>query len=441
MNKKNQTIYLIRIILIGLSAKCISILSKILMNRFLGVEAMGLFSLINPLVVLLISLSSLSLPSAIATLISKHPNKDKKILISSFVIFLFLSLFLMIITYFLEDIITQKIFKNNDIIYCLRASLLMIPLTSLSAIIKGYFLGKGEVKLTSSSQIFEESGRLLFLLLVLYLTNDISSPIKASFAIFSLACGEIFQINYMLFSSNINKRNILATFKRNIVYAKDEIRPILNISLPLTFSRLIGSVTYFFEPLIFTNTMLKLGASQTQITQDYGILSSYVMPLLFMPSFISVILSNFLLPNMGKMISKNNHKSAINLFYKITFISLFIGFFINSIFFIFSKNILCFLYDEPIGETIMKSLSFPFIIYYIETPIIAALNIYELNKKTLISTIISCITRLVLLSPLISRFGVIGVSYATILSVLVDISFNLFFLFKFFKRKNINFIN
>ena len=89
----------------------------------------------------------------------------------------------------------------------------------------------------------------------------------------------------------------------------------------------------------------------------------------------------------------------------------------------------------------MKSLAFPFVIYYIETPIIAALNIYELNKKTLISTIISSIFRLILLSPLISKFGVVGISYATLISVLIDISMNLFFLFSFIKRKKINFIN
>ena len=74
MKKKNQTFYLLSVILLGLRAKLISLLSKIIMNRELGVQAMGLFSLINPFLILLISLSNLSLPNAIATLISKYPN-------------------------------------------------------------------------------------------------------------------------------------------------------------------------------------------------------------------------------------------------------------------------------------------------------------------------------------------------------------------------------
>lgn len=441
MKKKNQTFYLLNVLLLGLRAKFISLLSKILMNRELGVEAMGLFSLVNPLVVLLISLSNLSLPNAIATLISKNPKKDKVILISAFSIFIVLSLSLMTFTLFLDQFISVNILKNKDVIYCIRASLLMIPLTSLSAIIKGYFLGKGEISLTSSSQTYEEAGRLLFILLIIFLCKDTSTPIKASFAIYSLAFGEIFQIGYMILFSSTNKKNILPEFKRSFMHSKEEIRPLLNISIPLTLSRLVGSITYFLEPILFTNIMIKNSVTIQQITIDYGILSSYVMPLLLMPSFISVSLSNYLIPNMGKLISEKRDKEAIKLFAKISIICLFIGFLISLFFFIFSDFILNFLYGNTQGNFIIKVLCFPFIIFYVETPIIAILNIYELSKNTFISTVISSICRIILLIPLVSKFGVIGVSFATIISVIIDITLNLFFLIRFFKRNNIKLID
>ncbi len=441
MKKKNQTLYLLQVIFLGLHAKFISLLSKILMNRELGVEAMGLFSLVNPLVVLLISLSNLSLPNAIATLISKNPKKDKVILISSFSIFSILSISLMILTFFLDNFISIKILKNIDVIHCIHASLLMIPLTSLSAIIKGYFLGKGQISLTSASQTYEECGRLLFIILIMYLYKDATTPIKASFAIYSLAFGEIFQIGYMVLFSSINKNNIIPSFKRYFHQSKEEIRPLLNISIPLTLSRLVGSITYFLEPIIFTNVMINNGYSLKQITIDYGILSSYVMPLLLMPSFISVSLSNYLLPNLGKLISKKQNKSAINLFLKIGTFSLLIGILISFFFYFFSDFLLMFLYGNTHGKELIKTLCFPFIIYYIETPIISLLNIYELSKKSFISTLVSSLIRILLLFPFTNIFGIIGVSYSTIISVIVDIFMNLFFLLQFFKRNNIQFIN
>ena len=317
----------------------------------------------------------------------------------------------------------------------------MIPLTSLSAIIKGYFLGKGEISLTSSSQTYEEAGRLLFILIIVILYRDVSTPVKASFAIYSLAFGEIFQISYMVLFSSINKRNILLEFKRNYIDSKQEIKPLLNISIPLTLSRLVGSITYFLEPIIFTSVMLKNNYSITQITVDYGILSSYVMPLLLMPSFISVSLSNYLIPNMGELIRKKKDKDAIKLCSKISFICLFIGFIISIFFFIFSDILLSFLYDNTDGSLLIKTLCFPFIIFYIETPIIALLNIYELSKKSFVSTVISSIVRIVFLFPLVNKFGIFGVSFATLISVFVDISLNLIFIFFFFKRNNIKFIN
>lgn len=441
MSKKNQTLYLVNILFLGIRAKFISLLSKIIMNRELGVEAMGIFSLVNPLIVLLISLSNLSLPSAVATLISKHPKKEKKILISSFIIFLVLSITLMIITFFLEDFIAIKILRNIDALYCIRASLIMIPLTGLSAIIKGYFLGKGEVSLTSSSQTYEEAGRLLFIILIIYFYSTSPSSIKASFAVFSLAFGEIFQIGYMVLFSSINKKNILSTFKRNLKDSKEEIKPILNISIPLTLARLVGSITYFLEPIIFTNIMLRNGYSTEYLTIEYGILSSYVMPILFMPSFISTTLGNYLLPNMGKLIAKNKYKDSIKLLLKIIIICSIIGLLIALFLLIFADKILILLYGNIIGLNYLKILCFPFIIYYIETPIIIALNIFELSKKSFISTCLSSICRLIFLFPFVIKFGVIGVSFATILSVIIDVVLNCIFLIKFFVRNNIKIFN
>ena len=441
MKKKNQTIYLVSVIFLGLRAKFISLLSKIIMNRELGVEAMGLFSLVNPFIVLLISLSNLSLPSAIATLISKNPKKDKLILISGFSIFTILSIGLMLITFLCDNFIATSILKNKDAIYCIRASLIMIPLTGLSALIKGYFLGKGEISLTSSSQTYEEAGRLLFIILIVMIYKNSIIPIKASFAVYSLAFGEIFQISYMVFFSSINKQNIIPSFKRHLMESRNEIRPLLNISIPLTLSRLVGSITYFFEPIIFTRIMLNNGSTLQNLTIEYGILSSYVMPLLFMPSFISVAFGNYLLPNMGNLVSSSKHKDALHLLFKITIICLFIGLFISIFFLIFGKILLQFLYGNTLGLEYLKILCFPFIIYYIETPIISSLNIYDLSKKSFISTLISSIIRLVLMIPLVKYFGVLGISFATIIGVIIDISLNLFFLFFFFKRNKIKIID
>ena len=72
MNKKNQFVLLIEVLLIAMFAKLLSLSTKIIMTRELGVEAMSLFSLVNPLILLLLTLSSLSLQNSIGSIIAKN---------------------------------------------------------------------------------------------------------------------------------------------------------------------------------------------------------------------------------------------------------------------------------------------------------------------------------------------------------------------------------
>ena len=439
MNKKNISFHLISILAIGVSAKCISLISRMILTRFLGQEAIGIYSLVNPILVLILTLSSFSLPTAVATLISKGEGKAKTIIYSAFTIIVLLSLFLMFLLLLLSDLISNEILFNSKTEACIIASLFIIPLTSISAIIKGYFLGSNEIELASYSQVFEEAGRLLFILLCSYLFTNASVEAKASFAVFALGVGEIFQISSMLFFCKRTYKSKLCAFikTKNIPFQSNEL---IKISFPLTIAKLIGSLTYCLEPIIFTHLMSNNSFSSSYIAIEYGIINSYVMPLLLIPSFISLSLSNYLLPNIGKCMKEKNYAKARNILLKILIISLTIGIIISCIFMFFGETILNIVYGEEIGLSYLRKITFFFIIYYIETPIITALSVCSLSSKSLFSTIVSSIIRIISLIIFIPRFHVMGIAISTLLSIYVDVSLNFFFLNAFFKRNNVKLI-
>ena len=439
MNKKNISFHLISILAIGVSAKCISLISRMILTRFLGQEAIGIYSLVNPILVLILTLSSFSLPTAVATLISKGEGKAKTIIYSAFTIVVLLSLFLMFLLLLLSDLISNEILFNSKTKACIIASLFIIPLTSISAIIKGYFLGSNEIELASYSQVFEEAGRLLFILLCSYLFTNASVEAKASFAVFALGVGEIFQISSMLFFCKRTYKSKLCAFikTKNIPFQSNEL---IKISFPLTIAKLIGSLTYCLEPIIFTHLMSNNSFSSSYIAIEYGIINSYVMPLLLIPSFISLSLSNYLLPNIGKCMKEKNYTKARTILLKILIISLTIGIIISCIFMFFGETILNIVYGEEIGLSYLRKITFFFIIYYIETPIITALSVCSLSSKSLFSTIVSSIIRIISLIIFIPRFHVMGIAISTLLSIYVDVSLNIFFLNAFFKRNNVKLI-
>lgn len=435
MKKKNLLVVLVNILFIGLFAKGLSIVSKIIMTRSFGLEAISIFSMINPMLVLVLTLSNLSLPTVIATLISKNRKKCTSIIISSFSLCIVLCLSLMIIVNIFTPFISSSLLHSEKVIPCLRAFILLIPLTSISSIIKGYFLGIGEIKLTSVAQVFEESGRLLFILIAIYLFTNQNDEFKASLCVYSLCLGEVFQMGaHIIFSSNkIYKkvRYILQEFTRKENYHLQEI---ISFSLPLTTARLVGSLTYFFEPIILMGILIKKGQDATSITCEYGLLSSFIMPLLLMPGFLSTTLSNYLLPKMGNLIGKKEYKEAKNLFIKILTISLVIGIGISSLFFLFPSFILKVVYSLEEGSASLKALSFPFVVFYIESIILAAMNALSLSKEAFISTFTSSLLRIISLFIFVDKIGTFGVALATLVSVYTDVSMNLFFVLRSFRN-------
>ena len=64
-----------------------------------------------------------------------------------------------------------------------------------------------------------------------------------------------------------NKKINIDDFK----FDKKIMKDVLDISLPSTGSRLIGSISYFFEPIILTFIMLHIGYENNYITSEYGI--------------------------------------------------------------------------------------------------------------------------------------------------------------------------
>lgn len=428
MKKKSAIKTIITLLELGFVAKLLSTIARILMTREMGVDAMGLYQLANPCMLLVITISQFGLPTAMATLVSRHPNKAKKLLISGLFIAFIIAVLMMILTIALAPTISNNVLKNPNITLTLYALALLIPLVSLSAIIKGFFLGLNEIELTSTSTICEEVGRVLFIIFFLHYFVE-NGPSYASFgAMLGVCIGEIFQTLYMVLFNDKKlflRLNEIASLrsKGNL----SETKNIVKLSLPLTLSRLIGSITYFLESIIITNLMLKYGASINQITHDYGILSGYVMPLLLMPGFFATAFGNYLLPNMSKDIGTNHIISAQKKFKKITLFSLLTGIFFTIIFMVFGDKIMLILYGSDEGFELIRILAVPFIIYYIEAPIVSSMHALNLTTKAFYATTISCIVRIILLLVLTRPLQITAVAVATIFAVFIDVIINGYF--------------
>lgn len=435
MTKKNVWKTFLPIFIVSIIAKGFSLLSKITLTATLGLKSMTLFGLINPLIVLIITLASFSLPNVLSCLIASHPEKGRKYVLTSFFFVFFHAIFLSFLLVTCADFIAEVFFKNPDASYAIASLSFLIPIVSISSLIKGYFLGSREVVLTTSSQLFEEGSRLIFNLFFVSLLLQQDTAKNASLCVISMAIGEVFQIIFLLlFADKKYEKRYKKFFNKEKVEWLDTGKEMMKMALPMTLSKIVGSLTYCLEPMIVM-TLLSTSSDKDTITFQYGILSSYVMPMLLLPGFFSLALSNYLLPHLANAYEKKEYQKSKKLLKNILLICSAIGIFFSLTFFFFGGDFLNLLYHTQEGAKEIRLLAIPFFIYYLETPLTTAMNAMKMPSKAFRATVISSILRIVLLFLLMRKFHVFAVALATFVSCFFNVLLNSIDIVKAFHRQ------
>ena len=87
---------------------------------------------------------------------------------------------------------------------------------------------------------------------------------------------------------------------------------VLGTALPTTLTRIIGTISFFFEPIILTYVLSLNGYSTNYIVTQYGVINGFVMPILLLPGFFTNAISNALLPVISREYSKKNYNYHVS---------------------------------------------------------------------------------------------------------------------------------
>lgn len=425
------------LLFVGFITKVLSTLGRISTARTIGQESMGIYMLVMPTAVFFINIIQLSLPTCINKLIAQNPNKAKNIIITSSILSLIINSIFMILIISFAPFIATNILKNEKTLYAINALALLIPLISLGGLIKGYYAGIGKIEITAYSQISEEIARIAFILLFGGYFLKGGEMYGAYAAILSLCVGEVFSLTHMIIALKNLKMKTKKLFFGILNEEHLETKDILNMALPLTGGKFIGSIAYMLEPIIITNVLLKAGMSNDMITLEYGILSGYAMPLLLMPGFFANAFGRVLLQPMTTAISNNNKKEAKKLFTSLSLSSLIVGTVFSIIMFIFPNQLMTILYGNTDGSIYVRLFSIPFILYYLESPFISAMTALGKTKQIMFYDVLASAFRILLLFILLPILKMFGVALATSISFITVVVIFGVIITKELNKKNI----
>lgn len=408
--KKNKFIISTLILIIGgFITKILGMVIKIVMTRLVGTEGIGLYMLINPTFMLFIAICTLGLPTAISKLVSEEKRNNKKLVFSAISISIIINIIIMFTIIFSSKFISNTLLHDNRTYYPILAIALVLPFISISSILRGYFFGKQKTLPHVISNITEDITRLISIILFVpfFITKGLEFAVM--FLILSNIISELTSILILFF---FLPKNFKLT-KNDITPNLNNIKDILEISLPSTGSRLIGCIGMFLEPIILT---FFLG---NKIVNDYGILNGYVMPLILLPSFFTSAISQALLPIVSNAYSNNNKKYVFKKIKQAIFYSLIIGIPATLIFVLIPQIPLNLIYNTNEGITYIKFLSPICLLHYIQSPLTSSLQAIGKSKSAMNGTLIGMILRtLTLIFLCFINFGIWSLIIASSINII-----------------------
>lgn len=415
---KNSKFVQSTIILIigGLITKILGMFIKIITTRLIGTEGIGLYMLITPTFTLLIALAQLGFPVAISKLVAEDKNNNKNLVFSIIPISLMINLILILLLIILSPIISNNLLHEPRTQLAIIGMAFVLPFISISSIVRGYFFGKEKMVPHVVSNICEDIIRIVIIIIGIPIFIKKGLDYAIFFLIISNIVSEITSILILFFFLPKN----FSISKKDFKPIKKDIKNIFSISIPTTGSRLIGNIGYFFEPIILTSTLLYVGYDNSFIINEYGIISGYVIPLLLLPSFFTMAISQALIPVISKAYSNNNLKYAKGKIKQAILFSLMIGIPITILFEIIPEIPLKFIYNTTEGVNYLRILAPICLMQYIQSPLASSLQAMGKAKIAMNATLIGIIIRTSLLFILsMLKIGMWGLIIATGVNILV----------------------
>ena len=412
--KKNKFIKSSIILIIGgMITKILGMFVKIVLTRSIGTDTLGLYSLISPTYLLLISISGMGLTTALNVLISSNKYNTKNIMFYSLIISLTIDIFIMIFLILFSNFIAATLLHNKILYIPLLSIGFVLPFITISNIFRSYFFSKERMLPHVISNILEDLIKLLLIMFFIKLFINNKSNVL-SFIILINVFSELSSIIIFLFCFP----NFKIT-KKDLKFNKSNIKSILKIAIPTTISRLIGSITYFLEPIILTYFLSKIGYSNEYIINEYGIINGYILPVLLLPSFLTNAIAQALIPSISSYYTNkkiDKLKRRINQALSISFI---LGILFTIIYLFFAKNILYLMFHTYEGINYIYILTPIFMFHYLEQPLLSTLQAMNKAKINMIISLINMIIRTVGLIILCNfKIGMLSLVIALSLNII-----------------------
>ncbi|WP_245243549.1 stage V sporulation protein B, partial [Mesobacillus selenatarsenatis] len=298
----------------------------------------------------------------------------------------------------------------------------IVPIVAVSSVLRGYFQGRQNMRPSAISQVIEQLVRITLIAVLTKTFMPYGIEYAAAGAMIASVIGELISLIYLMTTFKLRKSfRLRKNFFQFVNSGKSTFNDLMKIALPTTGSRLIGSVSWFFEPIVVAHSLAIAGVAAVAATKQYGALTGFAMPLLLLPSFITYSLSTSLVPAISEANSQKKMRVIEHLLQQSLRFSLLTGGLAIVVLYVLAEPLMTLMYGTSNGSQFIKLMAPFFLFYYFQGPLQAALQALDLARAAMINSLIGNLAKTAVIFLLASQpaFGINGVALGMVMGIVL----------------------
>ena len=410
----------------SLVLRVLGIFFKVRLAAVIGAEGIGLYQLIFSFYVLVSAFAMSGLCTAVTRLVADELALGQKGGI------LHILRRCILLTLLVAGVSSAAVFFGAELFArllgdvraapALRAIAFSLPFLGLISCLRGYFIARRNALPTAVSQVFEQLIRitLVFSVIKRLQGKDLSVVCGAVLAVDAVAAG---LSTLMLFLSYRKDRKRLPESGGRVRPPYAVVRRILHIAVPITAGRYLTGTLRTVENLLVPRRLRFHTTGKTALAQ-FGMIKGMALPILFFPSALLNALSTLLIPEISEAAARGHKIVLRETARKVLRITALISFVFATVFFTVGQSVGRVLYHSDAVGQLLKALSPIVPLMYLDSVSDGILKGLDQQKWSFRVALCDSALRLILIIPVLPRFGLSGFIGIMYLSNLLTCALN-----------------
>lgn len=416
----------------GIINRLLGFVPRIALPRIIGAEGVGLYQLSYPFLIVMLTFITGGIPLAIAKWIAEAESlgetaRVKHIFRVAMKLAVTIAIVLTAIILLFAPLITKYVLPDARVYPTFLVMTPMLLIVGISSVYRGYFQGRQNMIPSAVSQTTETVIRILFTLLLAYLLLPFGLEWAAAGAMIGVVVGEIAGLGVFLWKYKKEKSlSGQARRKENKSIlpsgpASPVLRKLLGLSIPVTGSRLVGSVSYLLESIFTARSLAAAGIATGVATAQYGALQGMIIPLVLLPTALTYSLAVSLVPSLSEAAARGDRALIHKRLHQSMRLALVSGAPFVVVMALFAEPICRILYAHGDIAPMLSLMAPVGIFIYLQAPLQAALQALDKPGTALTNTFIGAAIKLVLIIQLASdpKLGIYGALIAINVNTIV----------------------